>query len=214
MNIMDKKNQSKSNYLCAQKPDLKLMNTLLHVLVCINVCAFTSLTTVHLCIRKSVLLTPCSKTRFGNFLMAKSRSLHCSRVLLIFWATLSNIWHCVGVETAANISKSKTRVRKPIKKIIVVVNTLLITILWLQSDNWVGTPLYKKLVVTNLLKSFCGYWQTFLSEEFPKFLVFPPIVEAHLETIQTLIQRNRAHVKKILHINLKQNTKNTSNHKQ
>lgn len=84
--------------------------------VCINVCVFTSLTTVHLCIRKSVLLTPCSKTRFGNFLMAKSRSLHCSRVLLIFWATLSNIWHCVGVETAANISISKTRVRKSIKK--------------------------------------------------------------------------------------------------
>lgn len=125
--------------------------------VCINVCVFTSLTTVHLCIRKSVLLTPCSKTRFGNFLMAKSRSLHCSRVLLIFWATLSNIWHCVGVETAANISKIKTRVRKSIKKIIVAVNTLLMTILWLQSDNWLGTPLYKKLVVTNLLKSFCGY---------------------------------------------------------
>lgn len=109
--------------------------------VCINVCVFTSLTTVHLCIRKSVLLTPCSKTRFGNFLMAKSRSLHCSRVLLIFWATLSNIWHCVGVETAANISKNKTRVRKSIKNNHCSSQH---SVLWLQSDNWLSTPLHKK----------------------------------------------------------------------
>lgn len=44
MNILDQKTQSKSNLLCAQKQDLKLANTLMHVLVCINVCVFTSLT--------------------------------------------------------------------------------------------------------------------------------------------------------------------------
>ena len=48
--------------------------------------------------------TPCSLTRLVNFFIASKRSLHCSRISVILLDKLISIWHCVGVDRAANIS--------------------------------------------------------------------------------------------------------------